>query len=208
MKIKFWIAQGLSFEKKSQNLNSTKVNQGWVSTHLHFSPKPNIFEIKNMNTQAFLRSSFLLLSLCFLSIQGHSQTFKVNNISYFDNTDTLHIFGLIGKDLYPALEKLRNGLGTPSSETDSRIEWREVEHKGLHTKVSVLLTGEIFTKKEKKGFSKPGKLPTKNTSASKEKPLAENQYQSLQIDIRHSNDKRINSAEKQQTIDWLNGMLN
>jgi hypothetical protein len=161
-----------------------------------------------MNTQTFLQSSFLLLALCLISIQGQSQTYKVNSISYFDNADTLHSFGLIGKDLYPALEKLRNGLGTPTSETDSRIEWREVEHKGLQTKVTVLITGGTFTKKENKGYSKPGKLPTKVNSTSKEKPLKENQYQSLQIDIRHSDDKRIKSDEKQATIDWLNGMLN
>jgi hypothetical protein len=160
-----------------------------------------------MSIRTFLRPAFLLLALCLLSIQGQAQTYKVNSISYFDNADTLHSFGLIAKDLYPALEKLRNGLGTPTSETDSRIEWREVEHKGLQTKVTVLITGGTFTKKENKGYSKPGKLPTKDSSTSKEKPLKENQYQSLRIDIRHSNDKRINSAEKQQTIDWLNGML-
>lgn len=161
-----------------------------------------------MNTKAFLQHSLLLLSLCFISIQGQSQTFKVNSIGYFDNADTLHSFGLIAKDLYPALEKLRNNFGTPSSETDSRIEWREVEHKGLHTKVTVLLTGGTFTYKKKKGYDKPGKLPTKDGATSKEKPLAENQYQSLQIDILHSNGKRIMSSEKQQTIDWLNGILN
>lgn len=160
-----------------------------------------------MKIQTSLRSSFLLVVLCLLSFQGQAQTYKVNSIGYFDKADTLHSFGLIAKDLYPALEKLRNGLGTPTSETDSRIEWREVDHKGLHSKVTVLLTGGTFTKKEKKGYSKPGKLPAKNSSTSKEKPLKENQYQSLQIDIRHSDDKRIKSDEKQATIDWLNGML-
>jgi hypothetical protein len=161
-----------------------------------------------MRTRIFLRYSLVLLTLCFISIQGQSQTYKVNSMSYIDNADTLHSFGLIAKDLYPALEKLRNALGTPTSETDSRIEWREIEHKGLHTKVTLVLTSGTFTNKKKKGYDKTGKLPNKNSSASKEKPLKENQYQSLRIDIRHSNDKRINSAEKQQTIDWLNGMLN
>jgi len=160
-----------------------------------------------MNIRTFLRPAFLLLALCLLSIQGQSQTYKVNSIGYFDKADTLHSFGLIGKDLYPALEKLRNGLGSPTSETDSRIEWQEVEHKGLQTKVTVLITGGTFTNKKNKGYEKPGKLPTKESSTSKEKPLKENQYQSLQIDIRHSDDKRIKSDEKQATIDWLNGIL-
>jgi hypothetical protein len=160
-----------------------------------------------MSIRTFLRPAFLLLALCLLSIQGQSQTYKVNSIGYFDKADTLHSFGLIGKDLYPALEKLRNGLGNPTSETDSRIEWQEIEHKGLQTKVTVLITGGTFTNKKKKGYDKPGKLPTKDSSTSKENPLAENQYQSIQIDIRHSDDKRIKSDEKQATIDWLNGIL-
>lgn len=160
-----------------------------------------------MNIQTFLRSSLLLFAFCLLSIQGQAQCYKVNSTGYFVKADTLYSFDMIGKDLYPALEKLRSGLGTPSSETSSRIKWNEIEHKGLNTKVSILLRGGTFTTKEKMAIRKAGKLPTKESSTYKGKPLAENQYQSLVIDIRHSNNKRIKSNEEQATIDWLNGIL-